>query len=105
MSETGQTAILYRGSRDELNEMCRVKDERIKELEAQLAAHPPSVSQDRLVEALRMILSCICLDTEDDCREVSRALGIEDANALWEIAREANDLVHAARAELEKKSG
>ena len=25
--------ILYRGSRDELNEMCRVKDERIAELE------------------------------------------------------------------------
>lgn len=30
--------ILYRGSRDELNEMCRVKDERIAELEAALAA-------------------------------------------------------------------
>lgn len=28
--------ILYRGSRDELNEMCRVKDERIAELEAAL---------------------------------------------------------------------
>lgn len=29
--------ILYRGSRDELNEMCRVKDERIAELEADIA--------------------------------------------------------------------
>lgn len=28
--------ILYRGSRDELNQMCRVKDERIAELEAAL---------------------------------------------------------------------
>lgn len=28
--------ILYRGSRDELNEMCRVKDERIAELVATL---------------------------------------------------------------------
>lgn len=28
--------VLYRGSRDELNEMCRVKDERIAELVAAL---------------------------------------------------------------------
>lgn len=30
MSEVG--SVLYRGSRDELNEMCRVKDARIAEL-------------------------------------------------------------------------
>lgn len=34
MGEVG--SILYRGSRDELNEACRVKDERIAELEAAL---------------------------------------------------------------------
>lgn len=31
---TAPGTILYRGSRDELNEMCRVKDDRIGELEA-----------------------------------------------------------------------
>lgn len=36
MAVNVERSILYRGSRDELNEMCRVKDERIAELEAAL---------------------------------------------------------------------
>lgn len=35
---TAPGTILYRGSRDELNEMCRVKDDRIAELEREVAA-------------------------------------------------------------------
>lgn len=35
---TAPRTILYRGSRDELNEMCRVKDDRIAELEAKRMA-------------------------------------------------------------------
>lgn len=46
-----------------------------------------------LEEALRDVMCRICIDTEEDAKEVAEQLGIEDAGSLWESFKSARDVL------------
>lgn len=51
----------------------------------------PTLTEE-LREVVRLFLSMLCLDTEEDCAEVSRALEIEHQDAMWNLAQRARSV-------------
>lgn len=53
------------------------------------------VGIETLAEALRDLMARFALDSEEECRDVSERLGIQDVDALWGAAQRAQAALDA----------